>query len=298
IRISGDGDPGDASDWGDAPDSYGTTSAANGAFHRFKPGLSLGDNWDGETNGQPSPRADGDDNDTSSANDEDGVLLPSEFIRGRDGDIRVFVRGEGILHAWFDFNGDGTFSRDEFVLQEEVDEGDFSFSIDVPSGSELGDSYARFRLSDRELPDPTGDGGVGEVEDYRIFLADPPPPPNRDFGDAPASYGTLLADNGPRHDRNVGFSFGDSMSGIPDVEPDGQPTADAQGDNNNGFNDERDVIHGVLAHGVTNAVLVDYNNNAGLANPRIDAWYDWNRDGDFLDPGEHVFDSLDPSTLT
>src|SRR5690606_13641160 len=51
-----------------------------------------------------------------------------------------------------------------------------------------------------------------------------------DFGDAPESYGTLLGSNGARHAIVPGFHLGQRLDG----EPNGQPSADATGDDANG----------------------------------------------------------------
>ena len=75
------------------------------------------------------------------------------------------------------------------------------------------------------------------------FGAAPPPPPPPpipsnplDFGDAPDSYKTLLASDGPRHALGLVGSY----LGIfpPDFENDGHPTADATGDDLSGSADE------------------------------------------------------------
>ncbi len=64
-----------------------------------------------------------------------------------------------------------------------------------------------------------------------------------DYGDAPASYRTLIADNGPRHvtqpgdPSHQGYHLGQAI----DTEADGQPTARANGDDisiNDGDQDE------------------------------------------------------------
>src|SRR5262245_34020059 len=51
-----------------------------------------------------------------------------------------------------------------------------------------------------------------------------------DFGDAPILYGTLLANNGPRHTVTPGVFLGANV----DSEADGQPNATATGDDTNG----------------------------------------------------------------
>ncbi len=63
----------DLSDFGDAPDSYGTT-LANGARHLVSAtGPKLGSLWDTETNGLPSVNA------LADGVDEDGVFSPLIF---------------------------------------------------------------------------------------------------------------------------------------------------------------------------------------------------------------------------
>ena len=66
--------------------------------------------------------------------------------------------------------------------------------------------------------DDTGGTDRGAV--YVLFLN-----PNTDFVDAPATFPTLRADNGARH-----IAVGATLGATRDVEPDGQPTATANGD--------------------------------------------------------------------
>ncbi|RIK33872.1 MAG: hypothetical protein DCC55_34150, partial [Chloroflexi bacterium] len=69
-----------------------------------------------------------------------------------------------------------------------------------------------------------------------------------DFGDAPNSYGTTLASNGPRHAipnyDNTTNSAPVMLGSLIDIEVDGQPTANADGDDNNGIADE-DALSGL-----------------------------------------------------
>ncbi len=55
--------------------------------------------------------------------------------------------------------------------------------------------------------------------------------PPLDFGDAPDSYGTTLANNGARHSA---VSTGPILGALRDTEMDGQPSAGANGDDLNG----------------------------------------------------------------
>ncbi|CZF83094.1 hypothetical protein GCE9029_03633 [Grimontia celer] len=105
-----------------------------------------------------------------------------------------------------------------------------------------------------------------------------------DFGDAPDSYKTLLASNGPRHEVDSGFYLG---SIAPDSEGDGFTSP--LDDNKAGLADE-DGVGFVTALEVGNTSLVSVQaSTAGY----LSAWIDWNQDGDFEDVGEKVFsDSL------
>ena len=67
----------------------------------------------------------------------------------------------------------------------------------------------------------------------------PPTAGGTDFGDLPAPYKTLLADDGPRHSIVPGAPYLGAVA--PDAEPDGQPNAAATGDDSNGADDEEGV---------------------------------------------------------
>lgn len=104
-----------------------------------------------------------------------------------------------------------------------------------------------------------------------------------DFGDAPVSYGTLSADNGPRHGGG-----GLRLGALIDSESDGQPSDTASGDDINGEDDEDGVIlPGALIVNRPAAVLVNSTQQA-----RLDAWIDFNRNGVF-DSNEQIATSLD-----
>jgi hypothetical protein len=117
-----------------------------------------------------------------------------------------------------------------------------------------------------------------EALEDRILLA-------ADFGDAPAPYPTLLADNGARHE-DSGPMFGASRV----ADSDGQPTAGANGDDNDGSDDEDGVkfVPGFLAPGdATASVEIDMLNSPDGG--RLSAWIDFNADGDWDDAGERIF---------
>ncbi|MFK0403008.1 GEVED domain-containing protein [Microbacterium sp. NPDC090225] len=129
---------------------------------------------------------------------------------------------------------------------------------------------------------PTGlnEPGTSTVE----FLAS-------DLGDAPASYGTTIAQGGPRHGI-LGFDSAAGTSTLMlgasiDAEVDGQPTAAADGDDNTGLADEDGVAAPiVISPGVQSAVVVSATNNTAAA-ATLAGWIDLNGNGTF-EAGELV----------
>ena len=109
-----------------------------------------------------------------------------------------------------------------------------------------------------------------------------------DLGDAPASYGTLLADDGARHTvegYDAATHTAPLMLGTTiDVEADGQPAANATGDDATGIDDEDGVEFSPLVAGQLGFASVR------LTGPRarLRAWADWNNNGTFADAGELI----------
>jgi uncharacterized repeat protein (TIGR01451 family) len=107
-----------------------------------------------------------------------------------------------------------------------------------------------------------------------------------DLGDAPDSYGTLIASNGPVHPVINALRLGATV----DTEVDGQPNIGADGDDTNGVPDDEDGINVAdLTQyiGAPGNVRVTYNNpNPGAASARICGFIDYNGDGVFGGAGE------------
>ena len=91
----------------------------------------------------------------------------------------------------------------------------------------------------------------------------------QDFGDAPSSYGDV------KHDIAAGFRIGT----LNTSEAAGYNSPLATGD----LGDDGVVI-GILRQTKTATATVTVAGTGGL----LQAWFDWNHDGDFLDPGEQV----------
>ena len=265
-------------DFGDAPETYSTLLADDGPRHLLVPlddPLQLGFTVAPELDGQPSPNA-------NDAGDDDGL----GFFSARAGDVselEVFVTGNGgaggVLDAWLDYNGDGDFTGagEQIFAGATVADGYNLLSFDVPATTPEGPTVLRLRLSSTGGLGFSGFAADGEVEDYEVFVDR-----FEDFGDAPASYGTLLGDDGPRH---LIVPFNDPLrlgSSIAD-EVDGQPSPNANG----AFDDDGLFFFDAPAGNVGQLeVFVNGNGGSGGA---LDAWLDYNHDGDFADPGEQIF---------
>lgn len=112
-----------------------------------------------------------------------------------------------------------------------------------------------------------------------------------DFGDAPdpvsataGHYPTLLANDGARHQLGGGLFLG---SGV-DSDSNGQPNVTATGDDLAGTTDDEDgVVFGNLVRGTMGTATVTAS---GVG--KLDAWIDFNRDGDWSDAGEQIATSV------
>ncbi len=106
---------------------------------------------------------------------------------------------------------------------------------------------------------------------------------NRDYGDAPALYAVLAADNGASH--IVGSL---TLGAAVDAESDGQPTSNADGD---GIDDDGVVeLASVIAvsDAATSSSFLVTASEAG----RVDAWIDFNENGVWTDVGEQIANNV------
>jgi hypothetical protein len=168
-----------ALDFGDAPDSYGTSLSRNGARAGVLPGFGLGVTVGAKPDGVPSVLANTDPND-------DGVVLTSAGITpGATASIQVTVNSSayspGKLQAWVDFNHNGKFDATEKIISNALlPTGVYNFSFAVPSTVPLGATYARFRYGYEPDLGPTGPSVAGEVEDYALNVLPSVPLANPD----------------------------------------------------------------------------------------------------------------------
>ncbi len=171
---------GEGLDYGDAHRSsiggvYQTTSTDGGPSHRVIDGLSLG----------PTVTVDADAR-LDDADLDDGVVFTTGFFSGFTANAQVLVNNTtgrtAYVSLWIDFNGDGVFAPTErFLNAQAIVNPTTAFSVLVPSGAMLGETFMRVRLSTDPASiaspiTPTGAGPAldGEVEDHRITISGNP----------------------------------------------------------------------------------------------------------------------------
>lgn len=294
-------------DFGDAPDGdfvpggYPTLLLNNGARHRINPWVRLGRYIDGEPDGQPSKGADGDDLD-SNVDDEDGVFFLDPLVQGEMAEVFVVASVPGWLYAWIDFNQNESWAEnhDQIFAGEWLHAGinRLKFPVPVASHADIA-TYARFRFTTTEaILSFDGPAGDGEVEDYLVRIE--PPQIEFDFGDAPDEsvahpdvapfcYPTQLGDNGARHRIDPGIYLGHPYTDCIhiDAEPNGLPSLLADGDDTTGADDEDGIeFLTKLVPGSPAKILVMTS-----VEGYIDAWIDFNGDGDWDDFREQIFAS-------
>jgi hypothetical protein len=240
---------------------------------------------------------------------EPEVILPGDL--DGDGDFDLFVAGEmqpglqQVSVAWYERTTDGGFIghpihaggavKDGALADFDAD-GDLDAITNGPGGTfdhYENDGMGRFLrrtiatttgisyYSPVAAADMDGDGDLDAITTHltgasrvawfeNLALFDP------DYGDAPAPYPT------GRHSGPVHNGVGPRLGALRDKEPDGQPSASADGEGA----DDDGVTFDSLQAGVAGAVIVNVQN--APAGARIDAWIDFNGDGNWGDAGEHV----------
>ncbi len=129
---------------------------------------------------------------------------------------------------------------------------------------------------------PTGYNDLIPANNQAATTIEPIP---SDFGDAPTTadtpYPTSLSQNGARHRIVTGVYLGNDV----DDDLDGQPSAMAGGDDDDGFDDEDGVLFTSEIRACQTADLTVSASTTGF----LDAWLDFNGDGDWQDANEHLF---------
>ncbi len=178
-------------DFGDAPASYGN------ARHIIPttPGIYLGGVApDSEARSQNTVNGgiDGSGDDTSGTDDEDGIVISKLLtssstnfsIPASDITLTNTSGSSATLHAWIDFNKNGSFEASEYAsatVSSGITNGHPATGLSWTglSGLSNGTTYARFRLTTTSLSDSggttfddraVGEAANGEVEDYSLSI--------------------------------------------------------------------------------------------------------------------------------
>ncbi|MDI9417271.1 MAG: prenyltransferase/squalene oxidase repeat-containing protein [Euryarchaeota archaeon] len=164
-------------DFGDAPESYSTLLAGNGARHVIIPNFCLGYIIDGEPEAWASSDALGDN--IHDLNDEDGVSITDLLlIPGATSTIDVHASDDGgYLNAWIDFGADGSWAEglDQIFVDRPLNKGSNSLTFFIPpEAKEDSETFARFRFSTEKGLSFAGLALDGEVEDYRLNIGKNP----------------------------------------------------------------------------------------------------------------------------
>ena len=272
-------------DFGDAPDPYPSRLIQDGARHIVIPDVRLGDGTvDSETDART---VDASDDGVVFENDNVGLLSGAA---GSTKTIYVTASTAGVLDAWIDFDHSGTWEPGEKIafydatstLVAQLQPGRNELHFAVPAGLTNGNTWARFRFSLLGGLQPTGEAPNGEVEDYQVKII----PYEEDFGDAPMSVDnshTISATvNGVSGTQAASHRMGPLYLGLDiDSELDGNPTARADGDDTVGRDDEEgiDLSQAFLIPGTDTEIVATVSGGSGV----LDAWIDWNGDGDWND---------------
>lgn len=216
--------------------------------------------------------------------DEDGVFDASESAvdgtaLGVDGtNVAVFVYydadNNGVFNAGdvrADVDASGNYNLEfvnpgTYVIRIDTTNADFSQTFPFGGGAQFVTLLA----------EETSEGVNFGVKDQRVF----------DYGDLPDTYGTVLGSDGARHRVTGNVYLGASA---PDLELDGQPTINSDGDDNDG-NDDEDGVKFASADVQANSTI-EFDITATGGGALLNAWVDFNNNGVF-EASEQVFDDV------
>ncbi|WP_373551754.1 GEVED domain-containing protein [Haliscomenobacter sp.] len=254
---------------------------------------------DAELDGQPSAGANGDDlvdMATGAIDDEDitrawftnpatdDSLVAGNFVTLSFPVTNNLVTDVNVV-VFVDWNNNGVFENDTERYDTIVGNGlhNLTFTLQIPITS-FGDIGVRIRMSSAEI-DAYGAAPDGEVEDFLLRGV-----AGFDYGDLPdAAAGTgtgnyetifdVLGTRGPRHLINQKLKIGNTV----DAEEDGQPQANAFGDDINGIDDEDGVIQPDSVVRGKPARFKVFVTNKTASDAYLMGFVDWNNDGSFED---------------
>ena len=212
----------------------------------------------------------------------DAGLTAFEFTVTRAFD----TRGPATVDFAFTLNGDTAAQLADFAngtlpsgtLTFADGESSLLIAIDVVGDTVVEDDET-FSLV---LSNPAGRGAVLGVASAEATIRNDD---GADLGDLPLPFPTLFSDNGPAH-----IAVGPMLGAARDIDVDGLPSVDANGDDFVGEADEDGVVFAAVISAGQLAGEVTVN-SSGAA--RLDAWIDFNGDHSFDSAGEQIFTARD-----
>ncbi|WP_377162888.1 putative Ig domain-containing protein [Prosthecobacter fluviatilis] len=259
---------------------FGDFSGAPSVSNTASTNLRLGALVDTEYAATTDATATGDD--LNGVDDEDGVTLPS-MTAGAPATVSVVATNStgspAYLNAWIDFNNNGVFtdSGEQIATNTAVVNGatnsTYNIITNVPAAAVTGTSLGvRVRISNDISPGSTGSGGVGEVEDYVVSIAQP----TTDFGD----YSLFSVISGTTNSRL-------RLGALTDTEYSATTNATATGDDITGADDEDGVTLPSMIAGAPATIPIIVTNTTG-SSAYLNAWIDYNGNGSLADTGEQI----------
>ena len=255
-------------DFSDAPISYGD------AYHPVPsaPTVFFGTNVTGD-----------DGPNYSNTDIDDGITnFPTITTASSSYGVTASCKNNGaVVAGWIDFNRNGTFEATERASG--ICNGtSVTLNWTGISGLTAGNTYGRFRIATNsaEVSNATGAASNGEVEDYSIAIA------ALDYSDTPANGGSAPNGSGTNGYGNASHIIvsGTRLGTNIDAETVAQNSANADGDDNNGTDDEDGITIPTLTLEQTATITANVAGTGGY----LQGWIDWNGDGDFLDANEQI----------
>ncbi|MGY8771029.1 MAG: GEVED domain-containing protein [Pirellulales bacterium] len=261
--------------------SYSPSISADGQFVTYS--SSASNLVAGDTNGKDDVFLMDRDTNTTTR-----VSVDSAGTEANDYSYSPSISADGLFITYFSYAsnlvaGDTNGNWDIFVLDRDMNT-TTRVSVDSAGAEANNHSYipslsadGRFVTYQSNASNLVAGDNNGTFSD--VFVSDmvaAPPLVDRDFGDAPNSYGTLDSSLGASHG-----SRGPQLGFLRDTETDGQPSVDALAD----AADEDGVTFTTLVAGQFSNNTIEMTGGPAF----IDAWVDFNADGDWDDVGEQIF---------